>query len=439
MKKIVFSSIFLFSGIFTNAQQLLEVLQPSLNVAFGGGEKMLLSVYDNNYRHYQTPTSPADWETEAEGTDHLVDYQGQITESGLLIRIPITVSGQGASTTISAYTSSPITIPAEKTQDGQSRQIVVSWDEHTNITKQSQYITARIKTLSGVLNIKKLDINRGVGNDSRGVLLADILYPTHPTTKGNTETSTYAVRVIAGIPDRKYNVPTNGEYKHQFIYMPLPLKRESQNGIYNKIWLNYNLGADYTDMNGDSFNPIKKAHYTDEKTYGSYYQWQRPSDGHEKKDAAARMGFYDKSDWAPGHNVVLYGNNASPYSWVPSETNLSPENKDLWQAGGTNNPCPTGFHVPTFKEWDSINFLYKGNGLPVNEHIDMRTILPLAGYRGGILRNVGSEGNYWSSTISNGISSIGQSEVFQVYNNGGSSPSNYAGRALGLPIRCIED
>ncbi len=39
---------------------------------------------------------------------------------------------------------------------------------------------------------------------------------------------------------------------------------------------------------------------------------------------------------------------SSPYDW------LVPQNSNLWQGiNGTNNPCPSGYRLPTENEWEA--------------------------------------------------------------------------------------
>jgi len=64
-----------------------------------------------------------------------------------------------------------------------------------------------------------------------------------------------------------------------------------------------------------------------------------------------------------------------------------------------------------------------------------KMIIFTAGYRNnsnGSLNNVGSNGNYWSSTVS------GTNARNLNFNSSGASMSS-SDRALGLSIRCLED
>jgi hypothetical protein len=53
-------------------------------------------------------------------------------------------------------------------------------------------------------------------------------------------------------------------------------------GEDGKVWLNNNLGADYSNVSSSSFSPGTQATvYNDYHAYGSLFQWGRPADGHE--------------------------------------------------------------------------------------------------------------------------------------------------------------
>ena len=94
--------------------------------------------------------------------------------------------------------------------------------------------------------MKKLDVNAGIGNDHLGVLLGYFYYPYNSLGK----VSTYQVRDIPGIPDKRFGQYDTGDaisYEHQFLY--LPVTAEDGN-----IWLNNDLGADYANLNSSNFN-----------------------------------------------------------------------------------------------------------------------------------------------------------------------------------------
>jgi uncharacterized protein (TIGR02145 family) len=179
------------------------------------------------------------------------------------------------------------------------------------------------------------------------------------------------------------------------------------------VWMDRNLGA--TQVATSS---------TDSAAYGDLYQWGRLSDGHENRTSLTNPA--QSSTDAPGHGSFIIG---SIYDW------LSSPNPALWQpASGINNPCPAGFRVPTETEWNDERLSWSSNNAA--GAFASPLALVLAGYRyylDGTLLNVGSVGNYWSSTVD------GSNNSRALYFGSGDASmySNY--RAFGMSVRCIKD
>jgi uncharacterized protein (TIGR02145 family) len=181
-----------------------------------------------------------------------------------------------------------------------------------------------------------------------------------------------------------------------------------------EIWMDRNLGA--TQVATSS---------TDADAYGDLYQWGRSADGHESRTSGTTSTL--SSTVTPGHaNFILNG--TSPYDW------LSTQNDDLWQGvDGTNNPCPTGYRLPTETEWTAE--LATWSAATSTGAFASPLKLPVAGNRdrsSGSLGLVGSYGYYWSSTVS-----TTRSYALNFYSSNASV--NYYSRVYGFSVRCIKD
>lgn len=182
-----------------------------------------------------------------------------------------------------------------------------------------------------------------------------------------------------------------------------------------KVWMDRNLGASQVATS-----------ITDAASYGDLYQWGRGTDGHQIR-TSAQTGTLSSTD-SPGNNLFIY-NNASPWDWRSGQNDL------LWQGvSGINNPCPSGFRVPTETELNAERLLFS----PLNAAGAFASCLkmPAPGYRFNTgLQDVGVYGYYWTSTVS------GFYARFLDYYGTFSSNAKIGSqnRNSALSVRCIKD
>ena len=251
------------------------------------GERSFVSVYDEDYWPYSGPTTATAQTTDQYVDGNLdeptIDIQGKITTTGTEVYIPVTIDPAVGHhpINISAFPGSELPVSANYTEDGNSRNIKLSWEAQT-INKNSTYIKAKISAVGQDLLLKKLDFNSGMGQDYKGIEIATFRYAT---TQGGTQRASFVVRLMPGIPDRRFAIKTkdsggNDAYDHQFIYVPV---KDPFTGNYGQqIWLNNNLGAEYTRVGSSVFDPGQQAKdHRDYNAFGSLFQWGRPADGHE--------------------------------------------------------------------------------------------------------------------------------------------------------------
>ena len=385
---------------------------------------IVASVFDQDYLPYTAPTGAATTNTQAANGSNeavTVNVQGTITTAGVNIKIPVTATG---SNTLPAY-STTITIPANLTEEGiNSRDLTLSWASQA-YTASTKTINATIAAVGGTLNAKKLDINAGIGNDALGVLMGQFTYRYN--NAGNT--TTYDVRIIAGIPDKMFGLAdkTGSTNTHRMLYVPTM----AEDG---KIWLNNNLGAYYANINHGSFNHAQQAtSATDHLAYGSLFQWGRKPDGHELitytngTSGSVVSGTTSTNIDVPADASFILEPN-SPFDWRVSQDDT------LWATeASTNNPCPVGFRLPTLTEQNTLVTAASITNSGTAASSTLKFTVP--GNRSnsdGTLVLVGSYGYYWSSSVS------GTGASFRYFYSGGTSTYN-GRRANGLTVRCLKD
>jgi len=185
------------------------------------------------------------------------------------------------------------------------------------------------------------------------------------------------------------------------------------NPTTGKTWMDRNLGATRAALSS-----------TDSDAYGDLYQWGRFTDGHQCRTSGIDSGA-SSTTTVTGINAdkLIVGH----YNWY---TGSNPD--ALWQGvAGTNNPCPSGYRVPTITELHEERDSWISNdgagafGSPLK--------LTLAGSRNSsnIFLGVGTYGYYWSSTVS------GTSSYLLFFQS--NYPSNTNGRSYVFSVRCIKD
>lgn len=181
------------------------------------------------------------------------------------------------------------------------------------------------------------------------------------------------------------------------------------------VWMDRNLGASRVAQRMD-----------DAEAYGDLYQWGRLTDGHQSRTSP--ITWIPSDNDIPGHGSFIL-TSGSPYDW------RSTPNDNLWDGvAGINNPCPSGFRLPTDFEWDAERASWGSNNNSAGAFASPLKLVP-AGIRSGSdgsLNRVGLDGDYWSSTVG------GSSSRF-LYFNSGNAIVNIDGRAGGKSVRCLKD
>jgi len=186
------------------------------------------------------------------------------------------------------------------------------------------------------------------------------------------------------------------------------------NPVTGRIWMDRNLGASQVATST-----------IDSLAYGDLYQWGRFADGHQCRTSSTTSILSSAN--MPGHgNFIIAPTN--PSDWI------SPQNVNLWQGvNGANNPCPTGYRLPTEAEFNAERLSWSYSNTTGAFLSQLK--LPVAGFRNhgtGSFDTVGSIGSYWTSNVSSTISR----RLYFLVDDANISGNN---RARANSVRCIRD
>jgi uncharacterized protein (TIGR02145 family) len=186
------------------------------------------------------------------------------------------------------------------------------------------------------------------------------------------------------------------------------------NPLTGKTWMDRNLGASQNATNTN-----------DELAFGDLYQWGRAADGHQCRTSPTTSTLSTTD--GVGHNYfIIVPNNIFDWRYT--------QNNNLWQGiNGINNPCPSGYRIPSSAELESEKSSWVSKdktgafGSPLK--------LVLGGYRSyfnGTIENTNQSGYYWSNNVNGTFASFlyfSQSNAYQFSN----------GRSSGFSVRCIKE
>lgn len=206
----------------------------------------------------------------------------------------------------------------------------------------------------------------------------------------------------------------------------------SPNGT-GKKWLDRNLGATRLAQTVDDY-----------LAYGDMFQWGRLADGHQLVNRtgpndADVTGLTGTTSPTPPYETSSTDIPTTNKFILNSAANVGgdwrvPQNSNLWQGvNGINNPCPTGWRIPTKAEWIAENITKLDDGFA-------KLKLTRTGRRSTSTGTVSIStlGAYWTST-SEELTPGGPFGAGLIGLTATSISPNKTNRGMGQACRCIKD
>ncbi len=170
--------------------------------------------------------------------------------------------------------------------------------------------------------------------------------------------------------------------------------------------------------------------------------------------AAIALSSCTKSAWERSYSRKSYVK-VGGLKWATKNVGATKDNPygELFTYEQALKACPDGWRLPTGTEldqlsqfysvpvdYDGMNGMWFSGSTPYKDGVDA-VFLPMAGYKEGRgWKNLGSSGNYWSSTVRNsGSNRYIRYLYFDSSEAGVEICDYYSERSNGLSVRCLKN